>query len=68
VKLFRFSYENSIPLVYQNGTKNLSVAMVVAINVLRKQERPRRGSLHPRTVSGLGALLLPHLEAQNVFE
>ena len=30
-RLFRIDYERSIPLIYENGTRNLSIAMVVAI-------------------------------------
>jgi ACR3 family arsenite efflux pump ArsB len=36
-RLFNFQYETAIPLIYQNGSKNLSVAMVVAITSFESQ-------------------------------
>jgi len=36
-RLFNFPYETAIPLIYQNGSKNLSVAMVVAITSFKSQ-------------------------------
>jgi len=37
VKLFRFGFESAVPLVFQNGTKNLSVAMVIAVTSFGSQ-------------------------------
>jgi hypothetical protein len=37
VKFFRFGYETEVSLIYQNGTKNLSVAMVIAITSFKSQ-------------------------------
>ena len=34
-RLFRIRREQSIPLIYENGTRNLSIAMVVAITTFR---------------------------------
>jgi ACR3 family arsenite efflux pump ArsB len=36
-RLFRFSYEKAIPLIYENGSRNLSLAMVVAITSFKGQ-------------------------------
>ena len=33
--LFRIKAEQSIPLIYENGTRNLSIAMVMAITTFR---------------------------------
>jgi BASS family bile acid:Na+ symporter len=56
VKLFRFSYGNSIPLVYQNGTKNLSVAMVIAIT-----------SFESRSALGVAACILAQFPVSALF-
>jgi ACR3 family arsenite efflux pump ArsB len=34
-RIFRINEEQSIPLIYENGTRNLSIAMVVAITTFR---------------------------------
>jgi ACR3 family arsenite efflux pump ArsB len=36
-RAFRMSYEKSIPLIYQCGSRNLSVAMVVALSSFKNQ-------------------------------
>jgi ACR3 family arsenite efflux pump ArsB len=36
-KLFKFQYETSIPLIYQNGSKNLSIAVVIAVTSFKIQ-------------------------------
>ncbi|MFW6180116.1 MAG: arsenic resistance protein [Spirochaetota bacterium] len=36
-RLFRFDYQTSVPLVYQNGCKNLPVAMVIALSTFEGQ-------------------------------
>jgi ACR3 family arsenite efflux pump ArsB len=56
VKLFRFSYENAVPLVYQNGTKNLSVAMVIAIT-----------SFESRSALGVAACILVQFPISALF-
>jgi ACR3 family arsenite efflux pump ArsB len=56
VKLFRFSYENAVPLVYQNGTKNLSVAMVIAIT-----------SFESRSALGVAACILVQFPVSALF-
>lgn len=56
VKLFRFSYENAVPLAYQNGTKNLSVAMVIAIT-----------SFESRSALGVAACILVQFPVSALF-
>jgi ACR3 family arsenite efflux pump ArsB len=36
-KIFKFDYETAIPLIYQSGSRNLPVAMVVAISSFKNQ-------------------------------
>jgi len=36
-RIFRLKYDIAIPLIYQNGAKNLSIAMVVAITSFKSQ-------------------------------
>jgi ACR3 family arsenite efflux pump ArsB len=36
-RAFRLNYEKSIPLIYQGGSRNLSVAMVVALSSFKNQ-------------------------------
>ncbi|UCB45009.1 MAG: arsenic resistance protein [Spirochaetota bacterium] len=36
-RLLRLSYEKAIPLIYENGSRNLSIAMVVAITSFKDQ-------------------------------
>jgi len=36
-RIFRFDYGTSIPLIYENGSKNLSIAMVIAITSFKSQ-------------------------------
>jgi ACR3 family arsenite efflux pump ArsB len=36
-RLFGFTYERSVPLIYQNGAKNLPIAMVIALSTFQGQ-------------------------------
>lgn len=36
-RIFKFDYETAIPLIYQSGSRNLPVAMVVAISSFKNQ-------------------------------
>jgi predicted Na+-dependent transporter len=36
-RLFKRSYEKAIPLIYENGSRNLSIAVVVAITSFKDQ-------------------------------
>ncbi|HEB31128.1 MAG TPA: arsenic resistance protein [Spirochaetes bacterium] len=55
-RLFNFPYETAIPLIYQNGSKNLSVAMVVAITSFKSQ-----------AVLGVAASILAQFPASAFF-
>ena len=55
-KVFKLSYETAIPLIYQNGSKNLSVAMVVAIT-----------SFESQAMLGVAACILAQFPASALF-
>jgi ACR3 family arsenite efflux pump ArsB len=55
-KLFRFNHETSIPLIYQNGTKNLPIAMVIAITTFES-----------RAILGVAACLLAQFPISALF-
>jgi ACR3 family arsenite transporter len=55
-RLFKFPYETAIPLIFQNGSKNLSVAMVVAIS-----------SFQSRAMLGVAASILAQFPASAFF-
>jgi ACR3 family arsenite efflux pump ArsB len=55
-KLFRFNHETSIPLIYQNGTKNLPIAMVIAITTFES-----------RAILGVAACILAQFPISALF-
>lgn len=55
-RLFNFDRETSIPLIYQNGTKNLPVAMVIALSTFES-----------RTILGVAACILAQFPISALF-
>ena len=55
-RLCNFDRETSIPLIYQNGTKNLSIAMVIAITTFES-----------RTMLGVAACVLAQFPISALF-
>jgi len=55
-KLFRFDYQTSIPLIYQNGSKNLPIAMVITITTFEH-----------RAILGVAACILAQFPISALF-
>jgi ACR3 family arsenite efflux pump ArsB len=55
-RLFRFNRETSVPLIYQNGSKNLPIAMVIAITTFES-----------RTILGVAACILAQFPISALF-
>lgn len=55
-RIFRFRYDIAIPLIYENSTRNLSIAMLVAITSFKNQ-----------TILGVAACLLAQFPASALF-
>jgi len=55
-RLFKLDYDISIPLIYQNGSKNLSIAMVVAITSFKSQ-----------AILGVAACILAQFPVSSLF-
>jgi ACR3 family arsenite efflux pump ArsB len=55
-RLFRFDYPTSIPLIYQNGSKNLPIAMVITITTFEQ-----------RAILGVAACILAQFPISALF-
>jgi predicted Na+-dependent transporter len=55
-RLFRFDLQTSVPLIYQNGTKNLPIAMVIALSTFES-----------RTILGVAACMLAQFPISALF-
>lgn len=55
-RLFRFDYATSIPLIYQNGSKNLPIAMVITITTFEN-----------RAILGVAACILAQFPISALF-
>jgi len=55
-RLFRFDLQTSVPLIYQNGVKNLPIAMVIALS-----------TFDSRTILGVAACMLAQFPISALF-
>ena len=55
-RLFRFDLHTSVPLIYQNGVKNLPIAMVIALSTFES-----------RTILGVAACMLAQFPISALF-
>ena len=55
-RLFRFDLQTSVPLIYQNGVKNLPIAMVIALS-----------TFDTRTILGVAACMLAQFPISALF-